>query len=258
MKYNPLKPLFDQHVIPYSALCEYYAIGDVHGCVDEYNTLVAQVHADARALGKTARIIQLGDMIDRGPSFFELIMHDKADYKVMGNHEYNFIIEHYGYKPCNSRARMVNHDTLSALPKDVAKQVVNLLINRETYYVLHMPTVGDATHTFVLSHAPIKEIEKGIYSITKGGVGSIPDYCMRSSAIDMEALRNRHFIPVTFVHGHQSWNYVDIEEQVKEQLDHSVTAYNIDSNCVYGKHLIALRLRDNHVLKVASNICVDK
>lgn len=252
MKYNPIADLLLKHVIDPEPHCEYYAIGDVHGCADEYKKLTDMCEHDARLHGKYARIFQLGDMIDRGPAFADMIIQDRADFKVMGNHEYNFVLEHYGYKQLSSLARNKNHEAMAQMPKHKQQLVVDLLLERESFYVI---TLGD--QTFVLSHAPIKDIEKGIGFIYRDAVGSIPNYCMRSTAVDLEQLRAHH-ANTTFIHGHQKWNYHDIEEQVKEQAGFDVASYNIDSGCVYGGDLIALRLRDSYSLKVKSNYSVDK
>ena len=252
MKYNPIQDLLMKHIVVAEPHCEYYAIGDVHGCADEYNALVDKCDHDARLQSKYARIFQLGDMIDRGPAFANMIINDPADYKVMGNHEYNFVLEHYGYKPYSSLARNKNHEALAQLPKDKQQWIVDLLIERETFYTIILDG-----HAFVLSHAPIKDIEKGIGFIFRDAVGSVPNYCMRSTAVDLEQLRAHH-TDTTFVHGHQKWNYHDLEKQVEEQRGFDVASYNIDAGCVYGGDLVALRLRDSCVLKVKSNISVDK
>lgn len=252
MTYNPMQDLFSKHVIDPEPHCEYYAIGDVHGCKYEYDELLEKCRHDARLEGKYARIIQLGDMIDRGPAFISLINDDPSDYRVMGNHEYNFVLEHYGYKPRSSQARNLNHDKLTLLNASGQQEVVDLLIDRESYYTIILD--GQA---FVLSHAPIKDVEQGIGFIYKNALGSIPNYCMRNTAVDLEQLRAKHS-RTTFVHGHQKWNYHDIETQVEEQSGYDVVSYNIDAGCVYGGDLVALRLRDSRVLKVASKINVDK
>lgn len=252
MKYNPLADLLERHIIAAEPHCEYYAIGDVHGCEDEYKALIAKCEHDARLEGKYARFFQLGDMIDRGPAFAGLIIEDRADYKVMGNHEYNFVLEHYGYKPLTSLARNKNHDAIAQMPEHKQQLIISLLLDRESYYTI---IIDD--QVFVLSHAPIKDIEKGIGFIFRDAVGSLPNYCMRSTPVDLEQLRAHH-VNTTFVHGHQKWNYHDLEEQVEEQRAFDVASYNIDAGCVYGGDLVALRLRDNRVLKVKSNFSVDK
>lgn len=253
MKYNPLAQLMASHTIEAESHCEYYAIGDVHGCNDEYLELIAECENDARLQSKYARFIQLGDMIDRGPHFIDMILNDPSHFRTIGNHEYNFVLEHYGYKQCISNARNLNHARLKELPHSEQEDVIDLLMKRETFVVIRIEG-----RLIVLSHAPIKDIEKGVQFIHNDSISSVPNYCMRSTDLDLEQLRSSNHSGTTFVYGHQSWNYKDIDEQVQEQLGFDVTAYNIDAGCVYGGDLIALRLRDNRSIKVKSKIKVDK
>ena len=44
-----------------------YAIGDIHGCYDLLARLLEDIHRDAERRGGPARLIFLGDYIDRGP-----------------------------------------------------------------------------------------------------------------------------------------------------------------------------------------------
>jgi serine/threonine protein phosphatase 1 len=72
-----------------------YAIGDVHGCLDLLDSLLAQVEADIDAHPKVkTSIIFLGDVIDRGPASAQVVerlrtySHPRASaHFVMGNHE---------------------------------------------------------------------------------------------------------------------------------------------------------------------------
>lgn len=52
-----------------------YAIGDVHGCMDELLALEAQILADAGVLGLRPMIILLGDLVDRGPESRAVLEH---------------------------------------------------------------------------------------------------------------------------------------------------------------------------------------
>jgi len=45
-----------------------YAIGDIHGCHDLLARLLDDIHRDAERRGGPARIVFLGDYIDRGPN----------------------------------------------------------------------------------------------------------------------------------------------------------------------------------------------
>ena len=73
-----------------------YVIGDIHGCYREFKQLLDVCSDDAE--GKLARLITLGDYVDRGPDSFgvvQLIRHRLAgEYPVFrsiinlkGNHE---------------------------------------------------------------------------------------------------------------------------------------------------------------------------
>jgi serine/threonine protein phosphatase 1 len=73
-----------------------YVIGDIHGCYREFKQLLELCSDDAD--GKPARLITLGDYVDRGPDSFgvvQLIRHRLAgEYPVFrsiinlkGNHE---------------------------------------------------------------------------------------------------------------------------------------------------------------------------
>lgn len=74
-----------------------YAIGDVHGCYDLFRDLLAKIAADAAesARGRRPIIIQLGDLIDRGPHSAQVVeaatwLQRRSDIEfqqLMGNHE---------------------------------------------------------------------------------------------------------------------------------------------------------------------------
>lgn len=78
-------------LLPYQTLT--YAIGDIHGCSNKLRDLLAQCEADAD--GRHAKLIFLGDYIDRGPDsrgVIDLLMDlQKARPDqvtcLMGNHE---------------------------------------------------------------------------------------------------------------------------------------------------------------------------
>lgn len=72
-----------------------YAIGDVHGCLAELQSLLARIEADHRSKpAKQAAVVFLGDLVDRGPDtkgVIDLLRSHPlpfADmYLLMGNHE---------------------------------------------------------------------------------------------------------------------------------------------------------------------------
>src|SRR5690606_26415356 len=52
-----------------------YAIGDVHGCLDELKDAEARIAADMEAFGRAGLVVLLGDYIDRGPSSAQVVEH---------------------------------------------------------------------------------------------------------------------------------------------------------------------------------------
>ena len=73
-----------------------FAVGDVHGCADELEALLAAIHDLAREAPRPCRLIYLGDLIDRGPASIRALEIwaegaerrgvDRLD-RLIGNHE---------------------------------------------------------------------------------------------------------------------------------------------------------------------------
>ncbi len=71
-----------------------YAVGDVHGCLEQLLLLEAQIAADARDLEGEKWLITLGDHVDRGPASAGVIEHVMGPapagfrrFSLLGNHE---------------------------------------------------------------------------------------------------------------------------------------------------------------------------
>jgi serine/threonine protein phosphatase 1 len=79
--------------IPHDLVC--YAIGDIHGRMDLFEKLLAQIEADPVDAGRRRYIILLGDYVDRGPASREVlqtVVELKARFgdqviALKGNHE---------------------------------------------------------------------------------------------------------------------------------------------------------------------------
>ena len=71
-----------------------YAIGDVHGCLDQLLELEAQIAADGLGIEGEKWLVTLGDHVDRGPKSREVIEHVMGPaprgfrrFSLLGNHE---------------------------------------------------------------------------------------------------------------------------------------------------------------------------
>lgn len=230
---------------------EVYSIGDIHGCIDEFRLLLAKIEIDADFRGKKPIIVIHGDMIDRGPSFQKVIELAKDKVCILGNHEHNFVLERLG-KPCNSNSRAVSHEKFESMSKLKQQEVIDFFNGLYNFVEVWI----NDEQRFMLSHAPLKTMETG-YDMYSRSRSNAPYYCMRSSTPDDELMKEL-WEEVTFVYGHQSWNFKDLEIQKNEQAGRRAQYYNIDGGCVYGGKLIALRLSDLGVLSVQSNVSVAK
>lgn len=72
-----------------------YAVGDIHGCLDLLEPLLARIEEDARSRAtKRTWVVFLGDLIDRGPASAEVVdrlLNYRPDFAtpvfIAGNHE---------------------------------------------------------------------------------------------------------------------------------------------------------------------------
>jgi predicted MPP superfamily phosphohydrolase len=207
---------------------EVWCIGDVHGHNSEFVELIERI----RSRNPEAVIVQLGDLIDRGPDFIEVFqtINDYGVISLIGNHELNFIQELHGYKRCRSKERLKNHEKFNQLSSENKEFVVNS-INSMLNYI----TVETRNDIWFLSHAPsVSKLDIGL------DCGNASNFCMGNVPYPQE-FKN-------CVHGHQHWAYTPIEEQL---LNNTNMCFNVDGGCCYENgSLIALELNSKQVLSV--------
>jgi calcineurin-like phosphoesterase family protein len=224
-----------------------WVIGDVHGCADEFEEICERIYQRT----PNAKIIQLGDLIDRGPHFLEVFnVVEKYDVDIcIGNHELNFLLEHYGFKKCNSKPRQKSHEIFAVLNQDDRERILTTL-NRSKNFICIMFDEGDDTfmpmECWFLSHSPIKQFEE--IDVREEIMTNGWTYCGRNAPYDQSKLYPEDY----FVHGHQHWNYTDIEDQIEEFKRAERNSMNIDGGCVYGDQLIAYNICKNDFIKVKS------
>ena len=212
-----------------------WVIGDVHGCGDEFHELCTEI----KSRTPNATIMQLGDLIDRGPHFIE-VFETVSQFDVqlcVGNHELNFILEHNGFKKCRSKARMKSHEIFDKLSKEQQEFVIGKMMASNNYVgfeFIYAPTI------WYLSHSPVSDI----HTINENS--SAWRHCSRN-----EPYGPSDWLPyVQFAHGHQHWNYKPINDQVESLNSSETDAINLDGGCVYGGELVAYNICTNDTIVV--------
>lgn len=206
-----------------------WVIGDVHGCWEQYYELLTHIRTET----PDAIVYQLGDLIDRGPSILEVfeLSQDFGVKLIIGNHELNFIQEHFGYKQCRSRARRETHTRFAELSRVNQTVIIDQILSMQNY-----STVERSGETWFLSHAPVTKDFSTLHDC--GGASA---YCMGTIAYDSNPKYDN------CVHGHMQWNYRDIHDQL---TDEEQKWYNLDSGCCYNGYLTAMELGTKQVLQV--------
>ena len=119
-----------------------YAVGDVHGCIEELALLIGRIEEDARQLGRRPLVVLLGDVIDRGPetaAVMDLVTHPRHRRMIgaiLGNHERMMLdfaadpldngdwLDLGGFETLRSYGLSLSRSELARLSRRRAQQVV--------------------------------------------------------------------------------------------------------------------------------------
>lgn len=130
-----------------------FAIGDIHGCADHLEAMLAKI--DKFHQGREHRIITLGDYIDRGPDSKRVldILMDRPDIiKLRGNHE-EMLLSSLDGDLLTLRMFLGNggYETLNSFSADAPEQVDPKYIR-----FLHEMRVSFETERHFYCHAGVK------------------------------------------------------------------------------------------------------
>ena len=256
-----------------------YAIGDVQGCYDELQALLGRVGFRSRA----DRLWFVGDLVNRGPKSLEVLrfvreLGDRA-VVVLGNHDLHLLIQHEGFE------RKRKDDTFGdVLGAPDARELVDWLRTRPmmhvegNYAMVHAGLLPQWTIEKAASLA--QEVERalrapGYRDFLAHMYGSKPDcwddtlagwdrlrvivnamtrmrFCTPDGAMEFRAkgadpppgylpwYEARTGAERTIVFGH--WSALGLK------LTDRIAA--LDSGCVWGGALTALRLEDRWLVQV--------
>jgi bis(5'-nucleosyl)-tetraphosphatase (symmetrical) len=257
-----------------------FAIGDVQGCFDELQQLLAQVN-----FGKQGdRLWFVGDLVNRGPKSLEVLRFVKQlgnrAIAVLGNHDLHLVTQHEGFE--RPRKDDTFGDVLSAPD---ARELVDWLRTRPMmhaegeYAMVHAGLLPQWSIEKALSLA--REVEAALAgpdfrNFLRNMYGSMPDrwsdgltgwdrlrvivnamtrlrFCTRDGRMELSA-KGAQLPP-----GYAAWYDLRPQNEATTVVCGHWSALGLkltprlaalDSGCVWGGSLSALRLEDRELYKV--------
>ncbi|HET7669116.1 MAG TPA: symmetrical bis(5'-nucleosyl)-tetraphosphatase [Burkholderiales bacterium] len=255
-----------------------YAIGDVQGCFDELQALLARLK-----FGKADRLWFVGDLVNRGPKSLEVLrfVRDLGDRAVvvLGNHDLHLVTQHEGFE--RPRKDDTLQDVLDARDR---RELVDWLRTRA---MMHVEGDYAMVHAGLLPQWTIAKARKlageveealrgrGYRKFLENMYGSRPDVWSedlegwdRLRVIVNAMTRMRFCTPegrmefrtkgIEAPTGYRAWFELRRDRQTLvcghwSTLGLKVTdrLAALDSGCVWGGKLTAMRLEDRALYEVA-------
>jgi protein phosphatase len=227
-------------------------IGDVHGCMAELLELLEKLgyqvkqnlqNADYQIINPEGRkLVFLGDLVDRGPNspavlrlVMDLVKNGQA-LCVPGNHDMKLL------KKLNGKDVQLKHglaetmQQLSAASPEFIQEIKGFLDSLVSHYVLDGGKL-------VVAHAGLREEMQG------RGSAIVRNFCLygeTTGEIDEFGLPVRYPWASEY-RGKAMMVYGHTPIPEPEWLNHTL---NIDTGCVFGGHLTALRYPEKEIIKV--------
>ena len=225
-------------------------IGDVHGCYEELTTLLARLGyrlqdgpEGARAIPPDGRrAVFVGDLVDRGPRIPEvlrLVMRMVAEgtaFCVPGNHDVKLMRKMKGRDVQLTHGLADSIAQLDREPPEFKKQVVTFLDDLVSHYVFD-------DGKLVVAHAGMKEEMQG------RGSGKVRDFALYG---ETTGETDEYGLPVRYnwaaeYRGKAMVVYGHTPVAEPEWLNRTI---NIDTGCVFGGKLTALRYPERELISV--------
>ena len=200
-----------------------FIIGDVHGCLDELNDLLARA-----AIGSDDQIIFVGDLVGRGPNtsgVLDLVQRLNA-VSVQGNHERKLLQAHESEAGAERmKLGAGQRQLLQSLDAEHWTQLKAMPLHK--FLSAHQACV---VHAGVMPGVPILAQDPWVLT----HIRSLDDTGQPSAQVRPVSWGARYKGPPHIVFGHSA--------QVGIQMHEHATG--LDSGCVYGGRLTGLLLED--------------
>ncbi len=237
-------------------------IGDVHGCCDELEALLERLgYVDTQVASdepltyrrlfshpQGRRALFLGDLVDRGPRILDtvqlvrnMVMAGHA-FCVPGNHDVKLVKKLKGRNVNTAHGLQLTLDEFAALPEDLRASLTPLLVDFLDGLVSHFVLDDDK---LVVAHAGMKEEMQGRAS---GEVREFALYGETTGETDEYGLPVRYNWAAEYrgealvIYGHTPVPHA-------EWLNRTL---NIDTGCVFGGSLTALRYPELQLVSVSA------
>jgi serine/threonine protein phosphatase 1 len=206
-----------------------FVIGDVHGCADELDELLARLPLESRC-----KLVFLGDLIDRGPKsrqVVERVFELSKKHEVValrGNHE-AMLLEFIENTSPRKVARFIYNGGGSTLASYADDEGTYAIPGDHVAFFRAMPLVHE-TEKYFFVHAGVPEIP----------LSKLDPQKHAEELVWMRKTQSTFKWEKSIVHGHTRVPHVEI----------SPTRINLDTGCVYGGSLSAMELPTHRVWSV--------
>ena len=261
----------------------HYVVGDVQGCFDELIKLCKKIKFNS----KKDKLIFAGDLVNRGPKSLEVLdfcLENKKSVKaVLGNHDLYllYLIEHK--KRNKSLKKILEADNLKEINKWLKRLplLLNVKINNKSYWIVHagIPFIWDFSIARKLSNEIKLSIKNDSFNLLKNMWGDTPNlWNPKLKKYKRQRLIINYFTRMRFANkkgalklkkkdlsperDHIPWfeqtknNLKDNEKIIfghwaalegKTKLKNII---GLDTGCVWGNKLTAIRLEDEKLFHV--------
>jgi|SRR5579885_1815596 len=219
-------------------------IGDIHGCLDEFNRLLSKLDYK-----KTEdRIILLGDLIDRGPDSVGVVRYARqlGLESVMGNHEYKFV---KWYRAQGSR--MAEFHDRQDFYTQLSDEDINYIMNMPTYIKLDGVLI---VHAGLKPGIPISAQSKDDLMYLRYTDESRKFISLKKiNKLGSKEAAGAHFWtefwtgPESVVYGHNVHSQTD---PLIEEVAPGIFCYGLDTGCCFGGRLTALILETKEIVQI--------
>jgi len=225
-------------------------IGDIHGCFDELQELLTdlgyKIEQDGRDFRVTPpdgrKVVFLGDLVDRGPRVTDVLrlvmgmVRENTGICVPGNHDIKLHRKLRGKEVKMTHGIVETLAQLEAEPPEFTRQVNEFLDDLVSHYVLDKGGL-------VVAHAGMKESMQGRGS---GAVRAFALFGETTGETDEFGLPVRYNWAADY-RGHAMVVYGHTPVAEPQWLNRTV---NIDTGCVFGGRLTALRYPEKEFVSV--------